>query len=88
MTGHDDRVRYSAVFQRHDVDHDGFLDAEGLMAALKELGRCAEAAGAQHLLRTYDQGSGSIDFDAFLALLNAAKTRPGHGNAARRERSP
>ncbi|MGA4544174.1 EF-hand domain-containing protein [Uniformispora flossi] len=85
---HDDRVRYFDVFQRYDTDHDGFLDAEGLMAALKRLGRTAEAAGARHLLDTYDQGSGSIDFDAFLALLNAAKTKPGRSDEARRERSP
>ncbi|NUS57585.1 MAG: hypothetical protein HOV66_22415 [Streptomycetaceae bacterium] len=85
---HDDRARYLDVFRRYDVDHDGFLDAEGLMAALNQLGRTAEAAGAQHLLDTYDQGSGSIGFDAFLALLNVAKTKPGHSDEAGGERSP
>lgn len=84
---HDDRARYFDVFQRYDVDHDGFLDAEGLTAALEQLGRTTEAAGARHLLDTYDQGSGSIDFDAFLALLNAAKTKPGHSDDARGDRS-
>ncbi|HSA53927.1 MAG TPA: EF-hand domain-containing protein [Yinghuangia sp.] len=71
MTTHDDRVRYFEVFQRHDVDNDGFLNAKELMAALRDVGREAEAAGAEQLLRSYDaDGSGSIGFEEFLALVN------------------
>lgn len=75
MTGHADRVRYFEAFHRHDFDNDGFLNADELMAALKDLGREAELAGTEHLLRSYDaDGSGSIDFEEFLALLNATET--------------
>lgn len=75
MTSHDDRVRYFEAFHRHDFDNDGVLNAEELMAALRDLGREEEAAGTEHLLRTYDaDNSGSIDFDEFLALMERAGT--------------
>ncbi|MEU8135093.1 EF-hand domain-containing protein [Streptodolium elevatio] len=75
MTSHDDRVRYFEAFHRHDFNNDGVLNSEELMAALQDLGRDEEAAGTEHLLRTYDaDGSGSISFDEFLALMEKAGT--------------
>jgi Ca2+-binding EF-hand superfamily protein len=71
MISHDDRVRYFEAFHRHDFDHDGHLNPQELLAALRDLGQEAEAAGTEHLLRSYDTDlSRSITFDEFLTLLD------------------
>jgi Ca2+-binding EF-hand superfamily protein len=89
MTSHDDRVRYFDTFQRHDLEKNGRLNADQLMAALKDLGCASEAAGVEHLLRRYDaDGSHSIDFGEFLELLANADAAPDSGAHTRRERSP
>lgn len=89
MTSHDDRIRYFDLFQRHDLDHDGRLTGEELMAALRSLGRATESAGVQHLLRTHDtDGSRSIDFDEFLAVVDATGPEPEASPHVRRENSP